>query len=124
MRILLAALALLLAGCSCDKGGAAQRARRLTQEQLGALHVKLTDALPANSAFYQLPADQFPAELASLKPMSIIYRGSFASVHLSGCMDDKVYLHVRGLGKEPSLREVVLSLGELEQQETLWRAQR
>ena len=62
-----------------------------------------------------------PKELADLKPKGIRFFGDTLGIHISGCMDDKVYLFVEGLNPEYGHPKIVLSPGEWQGSETLWQ---
>ena len=62
-----------------------------------------------------------PTELSDLKPKGIHFFGGTLGVHISGCMDDKVYLFVEGLDPQYGQPKIVLSPGELQGSETLWQ---
>lgn len=105
----------MLAGCGCAKGEAAERIRRLTPDQLAAVHALLA-SMDRRAARDSTP---LPAGLAVLQPRSVQVDAVGARIHLAGCGDDKVMLFAVGLdpGDAASLR---LDPGEAQPSEILW----
>ena len=113
---------LVLAGCCGDNQAATARARGLSQQRLSQLYSQVGTL--RESGRTSLTAADIPVELADLKPEGVYFHDSTVWIHLSGCVDDKVYLFLHGYGEELSSRSIVLSLGESKPQELLWQPRR
>ncbi|TCZ78325.1 hypothetical protein [Lysobacter sp. N42] len=125
MRLVTAVLlsVALVAGCSNDRAEKTARIRNLSASELAEIHASL-DELKRTGAPMNLRSEQVPPAVARLQPDGVMFRGDSAWIHVAGHVDDKVYLFVNGLGESQSEREIVLSAGELEPQQVLWRQSR
>lgn len=110
-------VALLLSGCAC--GGnetAVAKVQSLSSERFARLFDDVA-AMPHADATYR--EDRIPAAFADLAPESITIRHGLGIVQLSGCVDDKVSLVVRGADGQGT-PEIQLIPGEAQQARTLW----
>ena len=123
--LIVLALTLILVGCGCggnDKAVLAMRA--LPQERLESLFNyaqnlhKNGDIDPTD--FLDFHESPVPRELADLNPKSLRFFGDTVAIHISGCVDDKIYLFVEGAGETEGSKKIVVSLGERKGSEVLW----
>ena len=125
-RVLLhLALVLLLAGCGCGGNEDAVRAMRaLPKERLAALYqyVQSVDSSRKGSGpiTMSFPKDPVPKEISDLDPKFLEVWGDMSRMHISGCVDDKIYLFFHGLDSPKSKKQIILTLGEWNGSETLW----
>ena len=133
--VLLAGLALLVGGyvafwsfffSGCDGNEeAAQRMRTLPEKRLESLFLytkeRYGDGKIRSPIIFDIQQAPIPSELADLKPKSIQFFGGAVGVHVSGCMDDKVYLFVHGLDPDDREPKILLSPGENQASELIWQ---
>lgn len=100
----------LLTGC-CSPEPGANRAKALTQDQLAAIYATVEQA-SREKRVEALVRAPLPTELSMLEPKGILGSGSRVMIHLSGCVDDKSYLRIEGLGRENDKKRIVLDPGE------------
>jgi hypothetical protein len=123
--LILLVLALILVGCGCGGNEEAVRAMQaLPQERLESLF-NYAQSLHKNgnidpSDFLDFQESPVPRELADLNPKSLRFFGDTVAIHLSGCVDDKIYLFVEGAGETDRSKKIVVSLGERKGSEVLW----
>ena len=119
-------IALVLAGCGCTGNGATvERMRAIPKERLAGLYeyVQAMDAKRQDSDAIVIDFSRHPVpkELLDIAPKSLNVDGDQTRMHLSGCVDDKIYLFFEGLESKGSERRIVLSLGEGKGAETIWQ---
>ncbi len=120
------AVAFLLASCGCGGNEETIRAMRaLPTERFAALYdyVRSVDASRKDAGgpvIFSFPKNPVPAEIADLNPKYFEVYGGMSRIHLSGCVDDKVYLFFPGLDSPGEKQEIVMSLGESKGVQTLW----
>src|SRR5690349_7558188 len=117
LAVLLCLSAFLTACCSAEQG--AERARALSQDELAKVYSTVEKAYRAKRV-RGLTREPVSPELAKLQPEGVLDFGSTVLIHLSGCVDDKSYLHVEGLGKPQGEHRIVLAPGERLDSEQLW----
>src|SRR4249919_3391519 len=110
----------LIAGCDNNRAEKTERVRNLSQPELAEIFARL-DELQRKGAPSNLSSQQIPPVVARLKPEGVVIRDNSAWIHIAGVFDDKVYVFVNGLGGAQADGEIVLSPGEREPQEVLWR---
>ena len=126
LRNLLAlVLPVLLGACgTCGSNDEAVAfAKGLSQQRLAQLVRDLEVLGPSHPSQGRVMIDAgsgIPDSLQDLHPRSIVTDGSMARIHLSGCVDDKVLLLVRGIGNPA--QEVSLLPGEAEEAVVLWHS--
>jgi hypothetical protein len=108
--------ATLLAGCS-DHARAIEQAERLTPQQLQRVFC-MVEAMPDRG---RLRDDEMPAELKTIGARYVAREFMLANVTLAGAVDDKVALHLVGLGR-PGEKRIFLWPGERQPQRLLWSA--
>jgi hypothetical protein len=115
---------LMNAGCG-DNEEAVRAMRALPTKRLETLYQYAQSGyethkndLPINFDPKDSPA---PQELADLNPKGMRYFGDTLGVHVSGCVDDKIYLFVEGLEQGSEHKQIVLTLGEWNGSEVLWK---
>lgn len=120
--MLTAGLLSLLTGC-CSPEPGVNRAKALTQDQLAAIYATVEQASREKriAALVRAPV---PTELSMLKPKGILGSDSRVMIHLSGCVDDKSYLRIEGLGRENEEKRIVLDPGEHLDLILLWSRER
>jgi hypothetical protein len=104
-------MVVMVAGCCGSNESAAVEARAISQTRLVQL-LSDVEALGRNARF---EGPDIPVQFRDLKARSIIARGDTVFLHLSGCLDDKLYLVVRR-------GEVALSLGEAKGRHVLFQS--
>ena len=115
--------AALMAGCGSDRADRTQRFRNLSQPELAEIHARF-DELKRKGAPLNLRSQQIPAVVARLDPVGVTIRGDSAWIHVDGVFDDKVYVFVNGIGESRADKEIILSAGERQPPEVLWRQPR
>lgn len=124
-NLALIALAVLLTACSpCGSNDdAVALARNMSPERLAQLF-RDVESLSPLSGQGQIHLDTrtgIPDAFKDLDPQSITRDEDMARVHLSGCADDKVLLHVKGIGNN-GRKEISLLPGEANQPVLLWQS--
>ena len=104
---------------------AAIKMRTLPQRRLESLY-RYAKELHGDGSFrpsvvFGVDEVPIPKELADLNPRGIHFWGDTLGVHISGCMDDKVYLFVEGLDPEGGQPRILFSPGERQESEILWQ---
>ena len=125
LRILtIVVVASLLAACgSCGSNEeAVALARSLSQQRLAKLFsdVQALD-LAGQPQLYIDTRTNTPSAFADLQVQSIASDGHTARLHLSGCVDDKVLLVIKGLGSS-GRKQVSLLPGEAKSSVVLWQS--
>ena len=115
---LLSLLCALLVGCCNSEEGAA-RARGLSQDELSGLYT-LTERAYRTERVRGLLQGPMPPVLGKLQPEGVVGSHTTVAFHLSGCVDDKSYLRVEGLGRPAAEHKIVLAPGERIDSELLW----
>jgi len=123
LMILSAALVSACGICGSNRE-AAERTRRLSNDQWAGVFLEakaLAGRQPADSRIH-LKEDGIPPRFQPLQPQSFHVSLNQVSIHISGCVDDKVYVVIRGFDDERG-GTIELLPGEGEPQEVLWRGQ-
>lgn len=120
--LLLTVIALMSACGVCGSNQEAiGLARGLQQRELEALVVGAKKIAPRDSGrSYYDERSGIPFPFADLKPQSVYASSDEVRIHLSGCVDDKVYILIRGFGGEGD-KIVELLPGEAKGRDVLWR---
>ena len=117
-------LSALLAACGqCGSNGdAIAFASGLSQQRLAQLF-RDTQAidLAGQLEIYIDTRSNVPDAFKDLKPLYIARDGRRARIHLSGCVDDKVFLFVDGIGNN-GRKEITLQPGEAKDSIALWQS--
>lgn len=112
----------MLTGC-CSPEPGANRAKALTQDQLAAIYMTVERASREKrvEALVRAPV---PMELSMLEPRGVLGSDSRVMIHLYGCVDDKSYLRIEGLGRENEKKRILLYPGEHVSLIQLWPRER
>jgi hypothetical protein len=110
-------------GCT-GNAFAAARIREMDERALARLYADTqayVASKPSMTSWNVVRGDDLPSTLSGLHAKYASIEGDDMLFVLSGCFDDKVYLHVDRDAEDGS-GEIVLSPGEARANETLWRS--